>query len=251
MKAATFLGVLHATTKLIMPAFRGTRKRPIVINGGPRKRRRTTPYTVAGRARLNVRVGGFIGIENKFFDVSKSATVLSGSGTILDDSLHHVPEGNGQSDRIGRKMTINSLFINAIARLPNATASTSSDTIRFIVYLDKQANGATATAALLMQDADLTGFRNLENSDRFMVLRDVRMDLNHKAGGGNGTTEDYAALNKQFQVKVPTMNTEIVFDNTATDGSMATIRSNNIGVLAFSQNGLATVEYRARIRYRG
>ncbi len=177
--------------------------------------------------------------------------VVSTGGTIAEDSLLTIPEGNGQSERNGRKITVRSIHMRYDILLPAAVGSnTTSDAVRVIVYLDKQTNGAAAVVADLLNVADWQSFRNLGNTGRFAILMDKQVALNSKSGSGRGTTdtlafgEDERAFSWNKTVNIP-----IIYDDSVSTGAIASMCCNNIGILTISKGGLAAFGSRVRIRY--
>ncbi len=122
------------------------------------------------------------------------------------------------------------------------------DIVRVIVYLDKQCNGAAATVLGILETADFQSFNNLANKGRFRILHDNNVDLNYAAMGGNGTTHDTLGVNHSYQW-YKSVNIPIEFDNSADDGTLATIRTNNIGVMLVGVNGTAGFGSKMRLRF--
>ncbi len=190
--------------------------------------------------------------ESKFFDTTRALSATTTAGAITNASLNIIPEGNGQSDRTGRKVTINSLFVHGTIKVPTTTvAADTSDAVRVIFYQDKQANGATATVANLLAAADFRAFYNLSNKSRFIVLKDVKVALAVQAGSGRGTTDtlSYGENQRWFNVAKTGLNIPIEYDDSATGGELTTQRSNNLGVLVISESAKSSVGYIARVRY--
>ncbi len=187
--------------------------------------------------------------ELKFFDTTKAFTASSATGVILNNSLNLIPQGVTESERVGRKCTIRGLYIKGIMKLLNAgTAATVSETYRLIVYLDKQANGAAATVTDILESADVNSFRNLANSQRFVILSDQVDNISATAGAGNGTTDNFAEVQKAIGCAKPKLNVPIEFSSTT--GALTEIKSNNIGVLIIGETGTNTnIEYIARVRF--
>ena len=213
---------------------RGARRYPQVV----------TPIVVGVTKRG--RMAGQV-IELKFHDLDINDAAIATNGTILEDSCNEIPQGVTESQRIGRKCTIR--MINWRFQITKSAATASSattDIVRVVLYLDKQANGATAAITDILETDDFQSFNQLSNKSRFRTLMDRVYDMNNSSGGGDGTTEDYGGytLNDSFYKKV---NIPIEFD--ATSGLMATIRSNNIGVLILSQAGRCTFESKMRLRF--
>ncbi len=192
------------------------------------------------------RNGGKRGAELKFHDVDLDDASVANSATITD-SVNKIAQGVTESTRVGRKCTLRSINWRWRLQLPNGTASAStSDTVRIIMYLDKQCNGATATAAAILESDDFQSFNNLANKSRFRTLMDRTYTINSKSGGGDGTTEDYGkeGIDDSFYKRV---NIPIEFDST--QGAITEIRSNNVGVLLISESGLCGFASKMRLRF--
>ncbi len=220
--------------------------------------RRVFPVVVPGRSREAGFFGRFgRGGEAKFLDQDIDDASIAANGTIFTNgsaeaSLLRIAEGNGESQRIGRKITVRQINWRFTIMLPEGDGLANpknSTTIRVILYLDKQANGAAATVTDILETDDWQSFNNLANSKRFRTLMDRTYDVMPKAGGGNGTTSDWAEdrISDSLYKKV---NIPIEYDNSAVTGALATIRSNNINMLILSDTSLdATFESKMRIRY--
>ncbi len=215
-----------------------SRKRRFFASPRLAKRRVTAP-------RRRRRVMG----EIKFHDLDIDDAVVSTGGTIAEDSCLTIAEGNGESDRIGRKITVRSIHWKYSMQMPNQSqAANASEDLRIILYLDKQTNGAAATVLNILESADYQSFRNLSNSGRFQILHDRTYSLNAQGGGGDGTTNFTTEVTRSVtwskQVNIP-----IEYDNSATTGVITSMRSNNIGVLTISRDGRPVLDSKMRIRY--
>lgn len=186
--------------------------------------------------------------ELKFLDTSKGNTLISSTGTVLDDSLNHIAQGTDESERIGRKCTVQALHIRGEIYIPSTTnAQSCSDVVRVIVYVDKQTNGSAASVTDLLESAAYNSFANLTNSGRFLILSNSVRVVNCTAGAGADTATDVYADNRvlyQFDKKC-----NIPLEFSSTTGAISELRSNNIGVMAISSRGLCYINYNARIRY--
>ncbi len=184
--------------------------------------------------------------ELKFFDLDVDDAVVTNTAAITD-SINKIAQGTTEVTRIGRKCTIKSINWRFRVQLPNGTSSAStSDTLRVIMYLDKQCNGATATSAGILESDDFQSFNNLANKSRFRTLMDRTYTISTRAGGGNGTAEDYGkeGVDDSFYKKC---NIPIEFDSTA--GAITEIRSNNVGILLITESGLMGFASKIRIRF--
>lgn len=182
--------------------------------------------------------------EVKFFDTTKTNTTVANTGTILNSSLVLIPQGITESTRIGRKIIVTALHINLVMLLPaTVTANDASDSVRFIVYLDKQANGAAAGVTDILESAVFLSFNDLTNTGRFKILKTKNCSLSAQSGNGTSCAEEQ----KFFQLNMTNLKIPIEFNSTT--GAITEITSNNIGVLAISQSGKVGAQYVARIRY--
>ncbi len=184
-------------------------------------------------------------MELKFHDVDLDDGVVAAGGTVTP-TINILPQGVTEITRVGRKCTITSIGWRYAVNMPIGTASNSVDTVRVIMYQDKQTNGATAAVTDLLESADYQAFRNLVNTGRFNVLMDRVHTVNPQGLAGDGTTIDSPAfrIDKTFfkQCSIP-----IEFNGA--NGTIGEIRSNNLGVLLISQAGLAGFESKIRLRF--
>lgn len=192
--------------------------------------------------------------ELKFFDTLKALTVVAETGTILDDSVNHIVQGVGEENRVGRKCTIQSVhFRGTVTNQVGTGLGTIKNSVRIIVYLDKQANGATAAVSDILEDVTaLNGynsFRNLANSGRFRVLFDRRKQLIIPAVAQTAAGTFSSYVNEWSWA----FNKSIVFpvEFSGANGTIDEIRSNNIGVLAIcsDSDNPPQVNYTCRLRF--
>ncbi len=185
-------------------------------------------------------------LELKFHDVDLNDTLIATGGTVTP-SINLIPQGVTEITRVGRKCTIRSIgWRFDLALATQTSGGNASDIARVLIYVDKQANGATANVTDILESADYQSFNNLSNKKRFRTLMDRVYDVNALAGGGDGTTEDYGQvlINDTFFKKV---NIPIEYNSTA--GAITEITSNNIGVLLISRGGLTTFNSKIRLRF--
>lgn len=220
---------------------------PIVIADGPRvtyKKRKTAGRRafVPGVDRTGGYYGRFSGrnAELKFHDVDLDDAVVATGGAVTA-TINIIGQGVTESTRVGRKCTIKSINWRYQVSLPtqtNVDPAATGDTLRVILYHDKQCNGGAATVLGLLETADSQSFRNLANSQRFNILCDKLHNINYAgigADAANQLHQSFVISNKTWYKKC---NIPIEFDNSADDGSLATIRTNNLGVLLISTNGI-------------
>lgn len=209
------------------------------------KRRRFTP----GRDRSSGFYGRFSGksTELKFFDTTITDAEVSNGGTIFP-SWNLIPQGVTESQRVGRKCTIRRIGFRYTTGLPaitNAQNSVEGETVRVIVFLDRQANGTAATVTDILETAQYNSFNNLANSSRFRIMYDKRHDMNYfNTQTSGGQDIDGTNISGSFFANV---NLPIEFSSTT--GVIGEIRSNNIGLLLISDSQQGYLEGRVRVRF--
>jgi len=211
------------------------------------------PAPQRGYLRTSGYYGRFAGrnAEYKFKDTTNALTTAATTGTFLPTtgSILTIAQGNTESQRIGRKVVVKKINMQIQVELPETTGSSAtSDIVRMIVYLDKQCNGAIATTTGILESADLFSFRNLANSGRFSILMDKRWAVSCMAGAYDGANDNYGKV-RAYKSFSKSCNIPIEYDNSVTTGAITSMRSNNIGVLLFSEGGLMKVGYVVRVRY--
>lgn len=191
--------------------------------------------------------------ELKFHDIDVDDSAIATTGTILNSgSVNLIAQGTEEDQRIGRKVVIKSINWRGTLVVPSSSAASTvplgiTDTVRIIMYIDKQCNGATATVTDILATANYQSFNNLSNKERFRTLFDRTFDCMPSGIGGDGTTNTAGASAQSFSF-YHKCNLPIEFSATA--GALTEIRSNNIGVLAISRDGsTVTLDSKVRLRF--
>lgn len=200
------------------------------------------PSVIAARNRGFQRTSGYYGRfrssgqptgELKFADFSVNDAAIATGGTVqFGGSLNQIVQGTGESERIGRKFTVKGIHWRYQFRFAE-NAVGASETVRLILYLDKQCNGATATVTDILALNDYQSFNNLANKDRFRILA----DRTHTLARGAGTSSAWSEVAKDGILNV---KCNIPIECSGTTGAISETRSNNIGVLLLSKNGTGT-----------
>lgn len=194
------------------------------------------------------------GVELKFHDLDIDDATIAAGGTIAQASCNIIAQGTTESTRIGRKCTIRNIGWRYQIRLKevnDASDPTTGDAVRVILYQDKQTNGATAAVTDILETADYQSFNQLANKGRFRVLMDRTHDINYATLASHGfaaDTFDQADVNMS-DTFFKAVNIPIEYDNSATDGSIGTQRTNNIGVLLLARVGEAVFDSKMRLRF--
>jgi len=186
-----------------------------------------------------VRIGGYKrGKEAlKFIDFT-----VAGQGTIavpaVIKDITVIPQGVGQSERIGRKIVFKKIEIRGLL-----TVSASSDPVRFVLIQDKQTNGAAFTVAEVM-DNDYSylplNFRERENKERFKLLWDRTVIANAAITGVNHIYKVF----KTIKCNIP-----VVYDATASTGAVATQRINSVRLVTGGFQTTGVIDMVIRVWY--
>ncbi len=222
-----------------------------------RKQKGKQIVRIRPRQRGYLRRGGFYGRyanggEKKFLDTTAVDVAVPAAG-FINSTINVIPQGVTESERVGRKCTIKNIGFKFNILLPGTTAQlNTSDTVRIIMYLDQQCNGGVAQVSGsggILETATFQAFRNLENIGRFKVLMDRTYNLASPSGGGVVTTNDFFGEKSVSGSFYKSCNIPIEFDASAPTGALATIRSNNVGLLFITRSARATVNWRTRVRF--
>ena len=129
------------------------------------------------------------------------------------------------------------------------------DPCRLAMVLDKQTNGALPTAPTDIYQApsgiaEVRSMRNLANSNRFVILKKWDWMENPTSVYYNaGAVYTPSVKHIEFYKRC---NIPIEYSETATDGSIATIKSNNIYLFFGTHNASAgqKMKFHAILRFR-
>ncbi len=189
--------------------------------------------------------------ELKFHDLDIDDAVVAVNGTIAEDSCVTIAEGNGEQERVGRRVTITKIqWKYDLILASTAVAANTSDSVRVILYQDRQCNGATATALNILKTDDFQSFNNLSNSKRFTILYTRTHQLSCPSGSGRGSTDTLSFGENSLNVSMnKSCNIPIEYDSSVTTGAIASVRSNNIGVLLMGKSGLCNFSSKMRLRF--
>ncbi len=186
------------------------------------------------------------GAEHKFFDTALSFLIDITGEVPATGQLTLIPQGVTESTRIGRKCVVTSIYVKGAMKLDPTTNSDASPLATILLVLDKQCNGAAATATDVMTGTNfVTAVRNLSNSERFTVLKQWMVPFN-VSGGVAGA---YNTMNVPFGWY---KKCNIPIDYSATSGAIGTIRSNNLFLLASTSgdgDDIIAIDGTCRLRF--
>ncbi len=202
-----------------------------------------------------LRAGGYYGRysaktgETKFHDFVLDDALIATAGTVTP-SINLIAEGTTESTRIGRKCRIVGIGWKWTCALNSQDAQAtpaSGDVARIIMFIDKQANGATAAVTDILETANYQSFNNLSNSSRFRTLMDKTVVLNraNMASDGAGVVSN----SNNFRAGTFYKKCNIPLEWSGTTGVITELRSNNVGVLLISKAGGMVFDSQVRVRF--
>jgi len=223
---------------------------------------------------LNGRTGGFVGLEKKFFDTSLQSAINSptdATGGEEDPTtlncLNCPAQGDGESQRDGRQISMHSINIKGNVFIPAQTNQTAADVVPDIfiaLVCDKQTNGSQMNSEDCFTNPAANNslaaqpFRNLEYVQRFQVLKTVRIASKNIAGAMqpvfDGTNIEVQGAQIPFSMYVNLKGMKVNFISGQTSSVIAAIADNSLHVIAYASNASSlgpTIQYASRLRFVG
>lgn len=170
-------------------------------------------------------------------------------------------QGNDISEREGRNVYVYSIRIQGVIEVNGQVAQTATDqqqTVRMILCMDKQTNGAQMNSEdLITSSGGVPGtfqFQNTAHFGRFQILKDKTISLGPFPIAANGGGQLYqGGISKYFKLKY-TFKTPIKVNFNATNGgTVADIVDNSFHLLAGRDNADTPVnlDYQVRVAFTG
>jgi len=197
----------------------------------------------------------------KYFDTNYDTTDIN-AGLIGGEAdpttvlcLNAMAQGDGAQSRDGRRIIMHSVHIKAriLHRFTQDTAA-SSPTVRFVLVLDSQTNGAQLNAEDVFQEValglDTNAFRKIEWGQRFKVLADKTLTMEPK-GMAIITTNTLWSTTCLRQIKI-NKKLGLPVNFSGTTGVIGSVADYSLHVLCWEESGTpgtTTVTYAARIRF--
>lgn len=222
---------------------------------------------VRSRGRLrrrNLRTGGFLGIERKFYDTEVSNTTVAAGGPAgaeLDpptvNCLSAPAQGDGESQRDGRKIVIKGVFLKGFLEMANNTsAAERAGPVRIAVVLDTQTNGSQLSAEHVYKNPtsaylDACEFRNLQYSSRFKILTDKVINPGPVQAYYDADSGTHTGMSKLWSINLPNLDIPVTF--TSSSEGVASVADNSLHVIAMksANGGSIKCSYNARLRFVG
>ncbi len=226
--------------------------------------RANTAMITRARRRGTKTFGTQVGMELKFVDTESDSDAFAVTWTAMEDgtndSICGISQGNGESQRIGRKIAIKSIHIRArmkVAEVNEDGATPTKDRRgRIYVVLDTQTNGVQLTATDVMDGGltdDTLAFRNLQHSRRFRVLWDkafVVRNLSSTASNGLNTFGSCESVTAMFKFDHHFKKAIMVTYN-GTDATISSISDNSLHLIGVANSTSVTLNFQCRVRYFG
>lgn len=229
----------------------GKRKRPTTKKDSAR---RILKVLKSGRAmRAPAATRGFYGLytqagrsELKYTDVSAINQAMITAGSV--QLLQNVPAGTDVNERVGRKITNKSILFRIQAYTEYTALSGAA--VRVMLVYDSQTNSAGVNVTDILQFAQPLSPMNLNNRDRFKVLKDwyFGTDAIVYSGGPPATSITSGTGGTYTKKTYRRLNHDTIFS--ATGNTIGSISTGAILLLLISDvAGAIGYSYYSRIRY--
>jgi len=217
--------------------------------------------------RQNARTGGFLAMENKFYDTALNTKAIVAVGTSAGletdpttvNCISAPAQGDGESNRDGKKIIINSVDVNGVILITqqiNQTITDYGSKDMIALVQDTQTNGAqlnsedvyTNPAGSALTSA--SPFRNLQYSTRFKVLAVHQVIIQPPPLTYDGTNMEQGGSIYDFRFNKK-VNIPVTF--TGTTEGVANVVDNSLHLIAMATDVTLAplLYYNARIRFKG
>lgn len=181
--------------------------------------------------------------EKKYWDLGFGVNPTNAGQ--IDGPLIGIAQGTTEQQRIGGKINLVNFNIHGqVIGVQQVGAAVLPDVTRFMVVLDKQANGALPVVTDILKTAQINKFMNLDNVDRFQILKEKW--ITNDVLAWVATPFESIGQIKNFKINLK-MNIPIHFSSTL--GAITEFKSNNIICLYINSNGQSVVNYTSRAKF--
>lgn len=229
---------------------------------------------IAVAALRSLQYGGFLGLEKKFFDtflIDRALTApTDASGGRCDpasvDCLNAVAQGDGEQQRDGRQINMQSITIKGVLSFPPTGVTSTvrqAPSVFIALVMDVQTNGAPCISEDIWTnpsgDAELAAscFLNLENSQRFRVLKTVHLgpadfQMGPAFSGIQGAW-GFCGMQVPWSMYVDLGGERVNFITSQSTSVIAAIADNSLHVIAYTNETdyAIQLQYNARLRFMG
>lgn len=201
--------------------------------------------------------------EVKTLDLPAQTVTINSTATVTP--LNLIRAGSSFFNRIGRKICIKSVRINGQIKT-TGTAVVTNEYDRILLVYDRQTNGALPSINDILQTTDQAGTNttgafsgfNMNNTDRFVILRDIRFAVplgttgaltNNVAGA-----LDYTTNKSNIDMYVKTGNLETHYKADSSPAVVGDISTGGLFLVTLGSNAAGAEAYslifESRIRYK-
>lgn len=198
-------------------------------------------------------------VEKKYVDSETTAATTATSGkfysliaqppaadvTATYPVSCRIPQGNTAETRIGQKIFLHDTHIRCT--MDNSNASTACGFVRVIIFIDKQSNGTLPELGEILDGGDfINAFRNLDNTKRFVFLKDKVYSVGNTGGTSSNALGGCVKWRFNKQWKVPL---RVNYTGANTDGESDGVQDNNVWMLVIGSDALVTYNVSTRTRF--
>jgi len=207
--------------------------------------RSTLPPNLVGYARI----GGAYGRSlRSSLELKEQTNGWTTSSDMTGGDIHNLTEiAQGTSDvtRIGRKITIKKINVRMYGTVDTQGGGAISGCIfRFMLVLDQQTNGEVFAIGDLLESAIVNGFRNLNNAERFKVLKDKTVVINPQTQ--NGVTDSQITHSNVIKIN---RKCNIPITYSSTTGDITEVKQNNLYMLCITSSTAGNWIAHFRLRF--
>jgi len=225
---------------------------------------------VGNFALSNLRTGGLMGIETKFWDTGIAVTNISNvanmTGAEIDPAaqlcLNAVAQGDSASQRDGNKITMKGISIRGTVNFEGMTDSGpgKAGDVFIALVLDTQTNGAQLNSEDVfsnpgaLQDLVTSPFRNMDQVTRFRILKEKRIPGATGVITYNTTTSEVQTQGMARHWEMYVNLRDLLVNFKQTTSVIAALADNSLHLIATTTSELPTpptITYNSRLRFVG
>lgn len=172
------------------------------------------------------------------------------SGATLTDlfgPLNAPANGTSEFERVGNHIVVRNLTVHGVLKLTNdadstpANLSSMRNRVRWVIVYDRQSNGLAPLWLDLFQSASVDTFRNLDQVDRFVVLKDKTIKVDGRywevAGGTTNRVGSYLIpIRFNKKLKLPA---DFKTSGAAAPNVVADVKTGGIYLMTIAETSLA------------
>lgn len=176
-------------------------------------------------------------LDDKWQDTTLTFTDIATAGVIGAGYFGTIQLGTGDTSRIGNNVRVQRM------RITGQFSDAASGNYRMLILLDRQCNGAAATAADVLGTTAVNGAFNHNTvigwgGSRFLVLKDIKGSVNLQQSGAN-----------KFDRMFWQYNRDVIVRYSGNAGTVSDVVSNNLVLLFVSDTGTIDFSGVLQIKY--